>query len=507
MTACVDAPTVGTNEHRSSKASAAEGLADDPGVWVTMDLEALETLRSVSQVTALQSSLTSATPSAAGIAVVEARRSELPAMAQALHEERHRCGGFITHDSAQAAHAAADAGGRSRAAFAGDYTLDRAAVVAPVLEGISEASLVEVIAGLSSFPTRYYDSDSGVQAAKWLRGRWSAMAASRADVTVELVNHEWLQPSVKMTIRGSVEPDQFVVIGGHLDSIARRSDIAPGADDDASGIAALTEAARAALAADYRPQKSVVFYAYAAEEVGLLGSKDIVATTTTRAEQVIAVMQLDMVNHRGSDIDMVLLEDYTDPALTAFTGELIDTYLGATWELDSCGYGCSDHASWTVAGIPAVTPFESRVRDINRALHTPNDTLEVTNGSGEHAVMFAKLAAAYLIEVAKGTLGACTTDDQCGVGNICESGTCVEDEQLPDDAGVPETDGGSAPDASIPPGDDSDAGPSSSPDAGGPGQAGDDESAGGCAVSGRAGPAGLLSLLGLLLLWTRRRRR
>ena len=50
-------------------------------------------------------------------------------------------------------------------------------------------------------------------------------------------------------------------------------------------------------------------------------------------------------------------------------------------------------------------PHETRSRDRNRNIHTARDTLEVSHNNASHAVKFARLGAAYAIELAKGTLG------------------------------------------------------------------------------------------------------
>jgi hypothetical protein len=50
-------------------------------------------------------------------------------------------------------------------------------------------------------------------------------------------------------------------------------------------------------------------------------------------------------------------------------------------------------------------PFEARARDHNAAIHTRRDTLETSDASAEHAARFARLAAAYAIELGKGELG------------------------------------------------------------------------------------------------------
>ena len=159
------------------------------------------------------------------------------------------------------------------------------------------------------------------------------------------------------------------------------------------------------LANHYRPARTVMFIAYAAEEVGLRGSQAVVKEFKRRNINVVGALQLDMTNYQGSDKDIWLMKDFSDPKQNDFVIKLIDKYVGATWGLDACGYGCSDHASWYRAGVPASMPFESRMRDRNKSIHTKDDTLELSNNNADHALKFAKLGAAYTIEMAKGELG------------------------------------------------------------------------------------------------------
>jgi leucyl aminopeptidase len=198
------------------------------------------------------------------------------------------------------------------------------------------------------------------------------------------------------------------VLGGHLDSIsmARSSGTAPGADDDASGIATLTEVARVLLASDYRPARTLVFMGYAAEEVGLRGSQQIARDYKQRGVNVVGALQLDMTAYQGSDKDIWLMKDFTSAAQNTFVTRLIEAYVGASYGLDACGYACSDHASWHRIGVPVSMPFESRMRDRNKKIHTRDDTLETSGNNADHAVKFARLAAAYAIEMAKGQLGS-----------------------------------------------------------------------------------------------------
>ncbi|HEY0254400.1 MAG TPA: M20/M25/M40 family metallo-hydrolase, partial [Kofleriaceae bacterium] len=245
----------------------------------------------------------------------------------------------------------------------------------------------------------------GVEASNWLAEQWRAIAAGHAGVTVQQVSHGWPQRAVVMTIPGTTRADEVVVIGGHLDSITFAGGNAPGADDDASGISTLTEIARGLLAASYHPARTLVFVAYEAEEVGLLGSQKIVADFKRAGTNVVGALQLDMTNYKGSDRDIWLIKDFTSAAQNAFLEKLITTYVHTSYGWDQCGYACSDHASWTQAGIPASMPFEARSKQMNPRIHTKNDTLAQSNNDATHALQFAKLGAAYAIELGKGELG------------------------------------------------------------------------------------------------------
>ena len=208
-----------------------------------------------------------------------------------------------------------------------------------------------------------------------------------------------------LTIPGSEKPEEIVVLGGHLDSIngmwGGEANRAPGADDNASGIAVLTESLRVLAASGFRPRRTVEFMGYAAEEVGLRGSKEIAASYSKQGKKVAAVIQFDMTNYKGSDKAIYLLTDHVDPGVTDFLGKLIDAYAQVPWSTTKCGYACSDHASWTRSGYPSSAAFESAFDGMNRDIHTDRDTLSKSGGTAEHSVSFAKLAAAFAAEVAK----------------------------------------------------------------------------------------------------------
>lgn len=344
-------------------------------------------------------------------AVVRIRRDQVGALTRIMHDQFHRCGGFVVHSSFKQAVKALDdqrAADTKHKLFAG-YTIDNGAVVQALIADLQEPNIASTITTLSSFTNRYYTTQTGVDAAHWIHDLWQSYSQGRGDVTVELFQHAgYPQPSVILTITGDTFPDEVVVLGAHLDSTAGfapgPSTRAPGADDDASGVATLSEVLRVAMASGFKPDRTVKFMAYAAEEVGLRGSGEIAGAHQSQGIDVIGVMQLDMTNYNGSNQDIALVNDYTNAAQNGFIGDLIDTYLGLSWAFTTCGYGCSDHASWHNRGFPASLPFEALFSDYNPAIHSSSDTLAFSGGDALHALKFARLAAAYLAELAKGAL-------------------------------------------------------------------------------------------------------
>ncbi|XXF77282.1 M20/M25/M40 family metallo-hydrolase [Myxococcaceae bacterium GXIMD 01537] len=344
-----------------------------------------------------------------GVTVVRVLESEIPAISEFMHHSLNRCAGFITHDTEEEALAALEPQKAVPTALQTlvAYTLDNANVVNGLMPELKASNITGTISALSTgYSTRLYTSQTGVQAANWIRDLWQgyATAAGRADVTVQLYSHSFVQPSVILTIPGKTLPNEVVVLGGHLDSINGSGGSAPGADDDASGIASLSEVIRAALLLKYEPARTVKFMGYAGEEGGLLGSKDIANNHKNTGVNVVGVLQLDMTNYKGSAVDVALMSDYTNAAQNQFVGTLLETYVGASWSNSTCGYGCSDHASWTNAGFPASMPFEAMMSQMNPSIHTASDTLAQSDSSGVHALKFSKLAAAFMAELAKGTL-------------------------------------------------------------------------------------------------------
>jgi len=115
---------------------------------------------------------------------------------------------------------------------------------------------------------------------------------------------------------------------------------------------------------------------------------------------VVGVIQLDMTNYKGSASDIYIYTDYTDSLQNDFLVKLIQTYQPSlTIGYDRCGYGCSDHASWTAQGFAASMPFETTMSQSDPFIHTANDTFANAGGQANHSLKFARLAASFAMEL------------------------------------------------------------------------------------------------------------
>ncbi|RYZ70912.1 MAG: M20/M25/M40 family metallo-hydrolase [Lysobacteraceae bacterium] len=358
------------------------------------------------------------------LVIAETRADRLGDIARYVHEGERRCGGYFAFPSRAQAEAFVRED-RSAQAVTGKllakYTLGNQATVNRWLPQVQERRIYDTINHLSSYRNRYYASNTGKTSAEWIRNHWQSLAAGRSYVTTELFTacaNCATQPSVILTIQGRDLHNEVVVLGAHLDSInaSNRNDLdqhAPGADDDASGIATLTEVLRIVLAEGWRPRRTVKFMGYAAEEVGLRGSNAIAQSFRNNGVGVVGVLQVDMTNYKSGAVpDMKLITDYSNADLKNFSIALFDTYLapmGLTRGSVACGYACSDHASWTNAGYPAVMMFEAGGQNGGYPyIHTTRDTLASMGESAQNSVKFAQFALAFLAETARSSDGRIT---------------------------------------------------------------------------------------------------
>ena len=257
----------------------------------------------------------------------------------------------------------------------------------------------------SQWPTRYHGSSYANTVSSWIANEFSELAGDRQDVTVQLVSHSNTQQnSVEVIIQGSDSSnEEYIILGGHLDSIHKQTSNlnpnsrSPGADDNASGIGTLLEVFRVLMATHYVPKKTLVFYGYAAEEIGLVGSQEIAAAYANAEKKVKGVMQIDMAMYSSANPNSIqFVTDYTSANLTQLATTLSENYLDMSVSTMRCGYACSDHASWTKYNYPSFMPAEHQVDSSISRIHTTNDIVD-SKLDATYAAKFSQLALAFIV--------------------------------------------------------------------------------------------------------------
>lgn len=186
--------------------------------------------------------------------------------------------------------------------------------------------------------------------------------------------------------------NEIVVVGAHMDHIgygpsmsrapAQRK-VHPGADDNASGTVALLELAQAFSMLKNKCKRTVVFQAYSAEEMGLLGSKfycdnPLYPKDKPNIRNHIFMLNMDMVGYLGKgDFFASFLEGDSSPDIGLIIGDLNKKYNFAK-NITSRGSGGSDHASFYNKRIPVAFLHTGG----HPHYHTPNDTPDKINYDG-----------------------------------------------------------------------------------------------------------------------------
>jgi Zn-dependent M28 family amino/carboxypeptidase len=174
------------------------------------------------------------------------------------------------------------------------------------------------------------------------------------------------------------ETDEYVVIGAHYDhlGLGEQFSMAPsqagtphlGADDNASGTAGVIELARY-FTAKGRQKRGIAFMAFAAEELGLLGSSFYVNNPRFPLAKTVAMLNMDMIG-RIRDQKIYLGGIGTGDSFQSLLEQLSkQTPLKLEFS-DKAGYGSSDHTSFTTKQVPVLFFFSGLHADY----HKPSDT-------------------------------------------------------------------------------------------------------------------------------------
>ncbi|MCK9537675.1 M28 family peptidase [Dokdonella sp.] len=209
---------------------------------------------------------------------------------------------------------------------------------------------------------------------------------------------EYTGANVIAELKGSKQPDEYFVMGGHLDSW----DLATGAIDDAAGIGIAVGAAKLIAALPTRPARSIRVIAFANEESGLYGGK----AYAQAHRQEIARAVLGSESDLGADRIYRMTATVKPEARAAITqmAEVLKP-LGIEYDAGAPGWGGSDLSAVHAVGMAALSLHQDATRYFDWH-HSANDTLDKIDPEQLRQNVAAYVVAAYLAAQAKGDFGS-----------------------------------------------------------------------------------------------------
>ena len=246
------------------------------------------------------------------------------------------------------------------------------------LSSISIDNIKSHISSFESLNTRHYES-SGSTATNAVVTRINSIISSNSRFTLEQVTHSsYDQKSIIVSYTSTNEDDSTVILSSHLDSTASDHSDAPGADDDASGMAVLIELIRIISDNNINFSRKIEFHFYALEEIGLIGSKAIAESYKDSNRSISSVLQLDMAAYSDDD-SMYLVTDDTSHTKTRALAREGNKYIDRTFiSTNLKNGGTSDHKSWFNKGYATVFPFENP-NSYNPHMHKNSDLFSNLN--------------------------------------------------------------------------------------------------------------------------------
>ncbi|MFO7639104.1 MAG: M20/M25/M40 family metallo-hydrolase [bacterium] len=244
-----------------------------------------------------------------------------------------------------------------------------------LVNAVSQDTVESFIQRLQDFRTRLSTTDSCRAAIQWVAQRLEAYGC---DTVFEFPFRPGYAPNAIGIRYGKLNPQRIYSIGGHADAITYTQPqlTAPGADDNASGTAAVLEAAR--VYQDMEFENTVYFMAFSGEEQGLYGSDSFAKYCRNRGDSIMAMLNFDMISYgrenrdslnvygQSSNPNATWLADFYIAHADTFTALKIRRIIRSTLDANS------DHASFLKQGFHAMMAIE---RDFTPKYHTIGDTI------------------------------------------------------------------------------------------------------------------------------------
>lgn len=260
----------------------------------------------------------------------------------------------------------------------------------PVCESITAEELEDLVTVLASqrFSGRQAGTPGGKAAAKYLANQLKKIGVAPAGDDggyFQRFNDGWRNVLGKIEGSDPELKDEIIIVSGHYDHVGMgdkggsrgtKGKLHGGADDNASGTAAVLETAEAFMMLGQPPKRTVLFVFWDGEEKGLVGSKHWASRPTVPIEKISAVVVADMLGH-VDDEPLLLFGTRTMPGMRRLVSDansVPNVLLDLTWNLPAC----SDHWPFVCKEIPVVLLHSGMTDDY----HTERDTADSLDYDG-----------------------------------------------------------------------------------------------------------------------------
>ena len=212
------------------------------------------------------------------------------------------------------------------------------------------------------------------------------------------VEGDYTGANVIAELKGRTRPDEYFVMGGHLDSW----DLGTGAVDDAAGIAVAAAAAHLIAQLPQRPARSIRVVAFANEESGLYGGKAYAAAHAKEIGKAVLGGESDL----GAD-RIYKMTASVKPEARAAIAQIAAVLkpLGIAYDASAPGHGGSDLSAVHAVGMAGLSLHQDATRYFDWH-HTANDTLDKIDPEQLRQNVAAYAVAAYLAAEARGDFGS-----------------------------------------------------------------------------------------------------
>lgn len=188
------------------------------------------------------------------------------------------------------------------------YNSETDSVIAYYTDKIDPDQIASYMQDLENMGTRFCLAENRKEVAEWIQNKFIAFGYPDTYLdsflminTYQGVAYETWQYNVISSMTGHTRPDEVYILGAHYDDIISQPGnpfiIAPGADDNASGVAVALEVARVMKEYNYQPEATIKFIAFAAEEVGLKGSWNYAAKAFDNNMDIKMMINNDMISN------------------------------------------------------------------------------------------------------------------------------------------------------------------------------------------------------------------